>query len=448
MEITNNKIINPKTSYQVFKHQPLDNQNRQSLDELYLPIIGNNAYALINQLWHSDDREHEHFELMSNLGIDGNELYNARLKLEGSSLLKVYVDESGSNKYLLENPLSSVRFFNDNLLSEVLLEMVGESQFLNLSHKLLPKQFDFSAFDNQTHNFLQAFSIHSENITNQPNMIKQVHDYTEATLSKKKQSNDINNLDFDLILNILQNSFVNIDDVKKNKALFSSTKLLYGTDEVEMAKIIEKATSLVNNHFDVQKFKILISRAHQIQFNPASQPAIGKNDESEIGSLTSQEQQLVKIAQNTAPIVFLNSLKKEKKGFATSSEERTVSQLVERNVLKSEVINILIYLLLVDRDYPTLNKNLVDTIANDWLQQGINSANQALNEIKTRDSKIDEKKVARKKQNQRKNNIRETLPDWAKNNTKFVKDEVISKEQQHKIADKLKQLKKDEGSEK
>ncbi|WP_429971004.1 DnaD domain protein [Fructilactobacillus sp. Tb1] len=410
--MNNNQIVNPKTEYQVYRNGELNATDFQILTKLYLPIIGANAFSLVSSFWNDNQKTNEHFALMNSIGIDGGELYQARLKLEGVGLLKTYVNDDGKNTYLLAKPLSAKQFFASGLISEVLLEMIGESKYLELSHELLPNDYDFSLVTDTTHDFLQVYSINQQNITNQPEVIKQVQKSIPTEESQLTKQPD--NLDFKLMLNILSNSFVNIDDVKKNHELFTSTKLLYGIDEMAMTKLIEQATNLTNNHFDAQKFKILVSRNNQQEFKNTeiqSDPVAASNYHFD-----NEEQQLLQTAKNYAPIVFLNALKSEKNGYATSSEERIISQLVEKMVLKNDVINMLIYLLLVDRNYPTLNKNLVDTIANDWSQHHIQTAEAALEQIKTRDSKISaEKAERRQKSNQRaKLNVRETLPDWAK----------------------------------
>ena len=112
-------------------------------------------------------------------------------------------------------------------------------------------------------------------------------------------------------------------------------------------------------------------------------------------------------------------------------------------VLKTDVINMLIYLLLVDYNYPTLNKNLVDTIANDWSQNHIQTAEQAIKQIKTRDSKINAEKSKRRQKSKQnvKLNVRETLPDWAKDQPHTPQTSVSNNIKEKKlIAEKLKKF--------
>ncbi|XNW44312.1 DnaD domain protein [Fructilactobacillus vespulae] len=439
----NNKKINPKSKFKILKNDHFSQIDLVSLGKLYLPIIGSEAYALVNFMWLESEKEHEFFEIMSSLSFDGELLYNSLLKLEGTDLLKTFVDSDEETYLVLIPPLSATNFFKSGLLSEFLLEIVGETKYLDLANTMLPKRFNVGSMDDQTHNFLQVFSIDSQKLTDVPDVISNV----QSSIEKASSTSDetiTDNLDFNLMLSILENSYVNIDDVKKNHQLFISTKVLYGISEVTLAKYVEQATNLNNNHFDAQKFKVIVSRNNEIKRNVVSNEIHDekKDNQTPITNLSQQEQALVTSAKSIAPLVFLNSIKQQKGGFTTSGEERIISNLVDKMVLKTDVINILIYSLLVDNDYPTLNRNLVDTIANDWSQSKITTAEQALNQIKTRDQKISKEKATKQRNRSRKQlNVKETLPDWAKNSgNKNVKNTPISSEQKISIEERLKEL--------
>ncbi|KID42103.1 DnaD domain protein [Fructilactobacillus fructivorans] len=443
--------INPKSDFEVYRKRPISNVERHYIDLLYMPIIGKNAYALYNFLWLVDDSRHVNFELMSDLGIDAKELQDALMKLEGTGLLKTYLDHSdemGLYKYDVVTPLEPDLFFNDSLLSLLLLEMVGEDRYLQLSDQMLPKQLDFSDLDDQTHNFLQVFSVNNNRVNNQPNVIKKVKDKTSQVEDQSNDKLQNDQFDFKLLLNILDNSFVETESIKKYETLLSNTNRLYGISEIEMAQYVEKASNLVNNRFDPQKFKILVSRRNQMNVknsndrsNQTAEAVKGKSD------LSSQEQQLAQIAETSAPVDFLDSLKNEKGGFTTSAEERILSELVNRNTLSNGAINMLVYHILIDEEKPTINKNLIDTIANDWSQRKINGAAAAINDIKHHQENQVQSKGNRKRNYRKHGNVRETLPDWAKPGKAKQSDKQLSDEQRKRISEKLKSLNKKSGDE-
>ncbi|USS87600.1 DnaD domain protein [Fructilactobacillus hinvesii] len=404
--MTNHKnAIDPQTKFQVLRDHELTSLERLSLDQLYLPMVGNDAYALINLLWHQTAQVQGHFLLMSTLQIDAEQLYQARLKLEGVGLLRVFAAQ-GEFRYLLEAPLTPALFFQNEVLSQFLLEMVGENRFVTLADQLLPKQFDVRNLDDQTHSFWQVFASPAQ----PDSLVKKTEQRAQAVPTSSQERAEVN-VDLQLMLSILQSSFVNLQDVKKNQPLFATTKQLYGVEETEMARMVEQATNLTTNRFDKQKFQLLMARKYR------AQPTVTTDEEKTpvatqaTTKMTSQEQELLQVATNTAPVPFLSAIKQEKGGFATAAEERSLRQLLEQNVLPRAVINMLIYLLLVDRENPTLNKNLLDTIANDWAQRHIQTADQALTEIKQRDQRVAKQRQQTKKQ--KRTTVRETLPEWA-----------------------------------
>ncbi|USS86750.1 DnaD domain protein [Fructilactobacillus cliffordii] len=406
--MTNNQhSIDPQSKFQVLRAHDLTTEQRMSLDRLYLPMIGNDAYALINLLWHQSQQFQGHFALMSTLQIDAEALYQARLKLEGAGLLQVYTEQTQFH-YRLVDPLTPVTFFQNDTLSQFLLEMVGENQFVELTQQLLPTPVDISNFDDQTHSFWQVFAAQP---TADSALVQTTQKRAQATQSTGPKS-DLPTIDLQLMLSILQSSFVNLADVKKNQPLFAVTKQLYGVEEAEMARVVEQATNLTTNHFDKQKFQLLIARKYQSTPATPSEPQITTTPASDKHtSFTVQERELLQVAETTAPVPFLGAIKQEKGGYATAAEERSLRQLLEQNVLPSAVVNMLIYLLLVDRENPTLNKNLLDTIANDWAQRHIQTADQALTEIKQRERRITKQRTKRTKQKQQ--TVKETLPEWA-----------------------------------
>lgn len=73
----------------------------------------------------------------------------------------------------------------------------------------------------------------------------------------------------------------------------------------------------------------------------------------------------------------------------------------------------MIFYVLVDQGRATLNKNLVEAIANEWIKNGVKTPQKALEFVRERQAK--KQKQATKSYGRRKPVVqRETLPDWAK----------------------------------
>lgn len=120
-----------------------------------------------------------------------------------------------------------------------------------------------------------------------------------------------------------------------------------------------------------------------------------------------------------------------------------MQELVSRSGLPSSVINVLLNYVLVIKNQASLGTNYVNTIANEWAQQKIMTAEDAIAHIKKKSQESAEKKQTRNYTNTRRNVRREKLPDWVNQ----PKDEKkISQEKQAEIDRRFKEyLAKKEG---
>lgn len=240
---------------------------------------------------------------------------------------------------------------------------------------------------------------------------------------------------------MLNQSYVNTSDVKKNINLINSEHQLYGIDEIEMAKLIEKATNVTNNVFDPNNFKILVSRQFQSNVSNISRKATNsdKSTETDSNELNAQERQLIKSASEYAPIEFLNYLKNAKGGYVHSNEERMISDLVSRQILKPEVINMIVYHLLIDQEKSGLNKNLFEAIADNWSQNNVTDASKAITFIKNRQKELSKPRKPRFNNN-RKMTVKETLPDWAKDNEKPKEYGKVNEDKKKELEARIQKL--------
>jgi replication initiation and membrane attachment protein len=106
----------------------------------------------------------------------------------------------------------------------------------------------------------------------------------------------------------------------------------------------------------------------------------------------------------------LQGIKQKNGGFVTDGEQRIVRDLVSRQLFPDAVLNLMIYHVLVDEERPTLNKNLMDTIANDWSKSKVTTPQLAIKKIRERQQAAQQPRQSRRRQP----TVKETLPDWAK----------------------------------
>lgn len=218
--------ISPNASFIVTATDYISDLQRKTLDLLYQPIIGQTAYALVNILWRmeSDNEKFQiknNFELLSLLNIDLSEFYDARVKLEGAGLLKTYVQATDSLNniyvYKLFSPLDVKEFFKDDLLSITLLQMIGEKQYYDLGTKLIKKVYSSNDLKDISKNFLDVFVVKKKmTLLILLMLLKKIRSsLSDDNNTKHKIVNDVKDFDFNLLLDILSQSYVNLDSVKK-----------------------------------------------------------------------------------------------------------------------------------------------------------------------------------------------------------------------------------------
>lgn len=455
--------LTPKTGLVVAAAPALSAAQQAALAKLYLPLIGPLAYSLYAALRSLQTTENElsnrrsHTALLSVLGVDLPTVLTARRKLEATGLLQSYFQEDQIGAvyiYQLQAPLPAIQFFADDLLSVLLLDTVGEHRYQQLVDAFTPPAIDLSKAQRVTANLLDVFHLDGQKVTESPLAVQsaraQLAANAPATSAPATISEDA--FDWQLLGQVLKQNYVDLKQVAGSRQLIITESRVYGISEIEMAKLISEVASLTTGQFDENQLKLLIARRYERPSAPATAPDTTTTPQTAApardGQLSTAEQQLVNLARATAPNDFLNALKAEKHGFVTSGEQRLLHDLVGRGVLSNAVINILIYYLLQNRGLAALNRNLLETVANDWQQQGMTTPEDALTYIKKRQQPKKPRTPRRNGRPVRK----EALPKWAQKQAGAApKSKVAAKQlteaQRKQLADRIAKLESNSGQE-
>lgn len=451
--------LTPKTTVAVASPSQLTDSQRLVLDRLYQPILGVSAFSLVSTFWREVDAaphhrlEVPHTHFLRLLNMDLPTLEGARKRLEAVGLLRSFHRSDQAMPewlYALEAPVASDVFFSDNLLSLLLLEIVGEQQFKELALAFKPQAIDHTGFSEATEQFLNVFHVDNRLIATPPTIIQKVQRST-ATPTAGSGVADLtpapSSFDFKLLAAILERSYVDPKALQENRRLILNEVALYGLTETEMATYITDATNLATNQVDVNRLKASI--AGDRQKSPVRAPKNDSTDstpptpasKSEKGELTAQEQSLIKLANELSPMAFLEAIREEQGGYVASGERRIVEQLADQQVFSHAVINILVFYLLNDMEQPTLTQRLTDSVAIPWAQHGVKTPYDAVVEIhRFRANRAKRASQPRRNASGRKN-VKETLPDWAKEDYKPKSSGTqLSDAQRAKMAEQLKRL--------
>ncbi|GAF35978.1 DnaD domain protein [Lentilactobacillus farraginis] len=440
--------LTPDSKYLILNASANKELDQAVLTNLYLPIIGRGAVSLYNLLWSMSVNDHnrlvlhKHFELQSILDVGVDKLLRYRRKLEAVNLLVTSVSLTSPDSYVysLREPCTATEFLKTDVLSILLLSRVGEETYNRIVARLFIPTPDVGDVRDVSASLLDVFQIPENTIKNIPgpvNTAKRTINANQARIDSKEWLPD-DDFDFNLLLDILRPAYVNLESVKAAYPLILSEHVLYGVDEIKMADFIRKATGLVNDKLNQKNLKLIISRSYtqpDIQKRAAAQATAGKSaDQNQRKKLDvdSTTQEIIKISKTHAPIAFLRGIKDQKGGMVTSGEEWMIRELDSKNILPVEAINILSYYILIVLGHSSLIQNLFNTIADQWSQAHVASAEDAVLAIQNYEADKEKKQQERQKRASKytgrsHRQIVEKLPEWAK-----------KKKEQEKAASKAK----------
>ena len=410
--------LNPRDCIQVTQQVWLTQRELQFVTQLYVPFLGVQASTLYLVLfselspnsYQSDVIRLADLLALVNMGIP--DFYQARIRLESVGLLKTYRyedEDSISAQYIfeLQAPASPNLFFKDALLSTLLVNQVGHQRFETLQKRFSVKEKAIYGED-VTSTFQEGFQLpfnmsqYKRNIAQEKQMIKDV---------KQQESLVMNStIDWELLTDLLKSQFVHEQALTPEvKQMLNSFQLYYGLTEREIAQYVIYAADLSTGEIDEKELYSIIINANQHLAAPkqeeANETLVVPQEEStptvsEVVAVEQQEasqatthlpqaiQRLITLAKEMTPFDFMTSIKQQRNGYVSNGEQRIVLDLVQVGTIPSEVINILIHYVLVVKNNPTINKNLMDTIANDWSQKGIQTAEQAIEAVRQRDKEF------------------------------------------------------------
>ena len=406
--------LNPRDCIQVTQQVWLTQRELQFVTQLYVPFLGVQASTLYLVLfselspnsYQSDVIQLADLLALVNMGIP--DFYQARIRLESVGLLKTYRYEdedsiSAQYTFELQAPASPNLFFKDALLSTLLVNQVGHQRFENLQKRFSVKEKAIYGED-VTSTFQEGFQLpfnmsqYKRNIAQEKQMIKDVKQQESLVLNS--------NIDWELLTDLLKSQFVHeqalTDEVKH---MLNSFQLYYGLTEREIAQYVIYAADLSTGEIDEKELYSIIINANQHLAAPKKEetsiaPVESTPEVSEVVTEEKQEitpaptqlpqaiQRLITLAKEMTPFDFMTSIKQQRNGYVSNGEQRIILDLVQVGTIPSEVINILIHYVLVVKNNPTINKNLMDTIANDWSQKGIQTAEQAIEAVRQRDKEF------------------------------------------------------------
>lgn len=436
----------PVDGYSVSLNDNLPLDYTQSLTHLYQPLIGNYAVILYITLYHQVDMQSHigiqtHHTLMNYLNLPLDDVYKARLNLEGIGLLNTYESEENDNMfyiYELKSPFSPKSFFEDAMLSHLLFHNIGETKYRELKEYYTPNH-SYKKLKNITASFNEVFDSHLSS-----------SDDVESIVPHQQETGPIiEQIDFTWIEHMLKQRLIPVKKVlnSKNKQVIQQMMLVYDFTSYDIENILLWSLN-DENELNLEEFK---EACYHLSISQNKQPAkIGTDKNSKV-KVTSTDESVLK-QPKTKKEAFIHELETispnqlladHSQGHRASKQDmKDIREIMETQGIPSPVMNVLIHYVLLQSN-KKLSKGYVEKIASHWSRANLKTVEEAM-EFAKEEKRQREESIQRKSQPRRYNqkNNKEVIPDWFKerktnreNNS--TEQEQLNEQDEKEALDKL-----------
>ena len=370
--------------YEIRVASLITNLDRDSLLELYQPIIGARAaslYLTLSTQKKSPDGGSifKTNQLLRNMQLTSAEFIEARHYLEAVGLIRTYEADQEDVRcyiYVIYSPKSPKAFFEDVLFSGLLIQSVGEKEAKKLANKwkvnlTIPEEYrEVSA------SFVDVYNLNYDDPSFRKDFGSQIlgRDHGRAQLT----------FSYDLFFSFIkENSSIDISSFrKKDMKEIARLATLFGLNEKSMAYIvIDEYIPEGSNHFDFDKIRTKCEQ--EIRFSQIKN--VSKSDVSGDSELAKK----VRMMEEVAPAKFLQYLQQGTK--PARSDLTIVNALSKDYGFGNGIINVIVEYVLY-KNNNILSKNYCEKIAASLAREGVTTTVDAMNYLKKLTIKAQPKK--------------------------------------------------------
>ena len=388
----------------------------QWLTHLYQPLIGIEAISLYQTLLSeyflgSRDTPNTHHTLMTYISMPLDEIYHARLKLEGIGLLKTYkleLEQNAIYMYQLIIPFSPVEFFEDGMLSQLLFHQLGVNKFNKLKQTLIVNQPEITG-DEITANFNEVFHTFKLNSS--------IHDEAplpSQSIQDKGPKIDNPSVDFNWLEQMLIQRMLPVNKIltTSNKKLISQMMVLYDLTNQEIEKAVIWAVN-EENRLDCNEFKTACLDFFQTKQNRSDIKLVEKRDKVVTQPTTPQktigkEDKFIQMLEQISPKQLLEDLSGGNQ--ASAQDLKVIGDVMTKQGLNPGVMNVLVHYVMLKTDMK-LTRSYMEKIASHWARKKVTTVRQAMALAKSEHKKYQQWGNTKKNYYQRPTK-KEVIPDW------------------------------------
>lgn len=388
---------NPKQPFYVANKVNLSQDDQKVLTRLYQPLVGILGVGLYTTLASEFDTipfagEYKTlYQLQDQTNSNLKSIFDSLHHLEAVGLVKTFV---GQNPVLgdvlifkLRKVPSAQEYFQTLLLTSLLQERVGIVAFERLVKEFTPQEFmGLKDAQEVSAGFFDVFHLDANSAIEPPATVKQASEKVG-----KKQEIDLSlgqkavNIDWDFLLELFAAYHVKANEVNRHRKEISQIITFYGMTEQDFVNNALITLSAGKDELDMHAIQAVIIENYGRERNRkfvAKQIAKNGNKKDAVAtikSLSTKDDQLLKEVNQYSTIDYLYHIKEKKGGYVTTTEKKVVYRLQNQYGLSPQLINILIHTCL---EYDSvLTTTLADRIANNWLQEKVTTAAQAISYV-------------------------------------------------------------------
>ena len=367
--------------------------DRDTLSNLYQPMIGYEALALYMTLWSEANNEKisplcTHEQIFLRMRIPAGAYVEARKYLEATGLLKTFISQGQDFKiyhYELYAPKSPRGFFDDALLYGMLIKSIGENNANRLKNiYLIEPKHDYG--EEITTRFEEMFH---------PSFNDDA--FIEATdgASKVKGRNSgkiKGQFSYELFFQSLS-EISQIKDTAFNKSEMKEVErlaTLNGVKEEDVAKMVNQlydATKSKGHRIDFEQLSKLMQEKVDYKYRRGGKT---NNAEPNLMSGTSDLARKINLMETKSPREYLSFLQNGTK--PATADLKIINDLSKNYHLPNPVINAVVDYVLYKADN-VLNRPYAEKVAVSLVRENILTAVDAMNYLKKVDKKSHNKRA-------------------------------------------------------
>lgn len=397
----------------------LADYDRDTLVNLYQPIIGYSALALYFTLWSEYQNQKvtslcSHGQLMRRMRITASDFIDARKVLEAVGLLKTYLSEQGDTKfytYELFSPKTPKKFFDDALLFGLLIKYLGDTE-ANKFKNIYKFEGEEEEGKDISASFIEIFNPNFED----PAFMKAL----EGNPSLGRRSGKIvSQFSYERFFEELKKISQIKEDAftKKDMKEIERLSALNGVNEADAATLvvqIYEPTAGKGKHVDYAVLTKLMQESGRFKRGVVE----NSTDKPNLNSGNSDLGEKINLMESVSPKEFLSALQNGTR--PASSDLRLIDDISKNFGLSSSVINALIdFTLTVNNNI--LSRSYMEKVAASLAREGVTTTIDAMNYLKK-----SSKKPAKRSNNTSKANYRKEVeqeePSAKKDNNDELED--------------------------